>query len=170
MPPATPAATATMQLLFDNETTTTIAAAATQMQAGSAFVASENVLLDLPVTPGIRHLSATVPSAARFVGWELSGSKLRLSGHIDGLDAAAGDKEGAQVHPEGFQSVARMLRQSGLKLVLALEGGYHVGELDIRNVLSRGVEDVALLDADRFMGSGNFGKCLHAVAVALCES
>ena len=87
-----------------------------------------------------------------------------------GLDAAAGDKEGAQVHPEGFQSVARMLRQSGLKLVLALEGGYHVGELDIRNVLSRGVEDVALLDADRFMGSGNFGKCLHAVAVALCES
>ena len=85
-----------------------------------------------------------------------------------GLDAAAGDKEGAQVHPEGFQSVAKMLRQSGLKLVLALEGGYHVGDLDIHDVLS-GVEEVEHLDFDRFLGSGNFGKCLHAVALALCE-
>ena len=85
-----------------------------------------------------------------------------------GLDAAAGDKEGAQVHPEGFGRVAKMLRKSGLKLVFALEGGYHVGDLDINDALS-GVEDVERLSVDRYLGSGNFGKCLHAVAVALCE-
>ena len=85
-----------------------------------------------------------------------------------GLDAAAGDKEGAQVRPEGFRSVTRMLRQSGLKLVLALEGGYHVGDLDMEDVLS-GLDEVETLNVDRFLGSGNFGKCLHAVAWALCE-
>eukprot|EP00966_Prymnesium_polylepis_P035726 829720-Prymnesium_polylepis.1 len=58
-----------------------------------------------------------------------------------GLDAAAGDREGAQVSPKGFESVAAMLRKSGVRLVFALEGGYHVGELDASEALS-GTEEV----------------------------
>ena len=81
-----------------------------------------------------------------------------------GLDAAAGDREGAQVRPEGFRNVAMMLRQSGCGLVFALEGGYHVGDIDVDGVLSGGEE---VEHPDRYLGSGNFGKCVHAVALAL---
>ena len=85
-----------------------------------------------------------------------------------GLDAAAGDREGAQVRPEGFKSVAALLRQSGVRLVFALEGGYDVGELGPSEILS-GAEEVGPSEADRFMGTGNFGRCVHAVASALVE-
>ena len=88
-----------------------------------------------------------------------------------GLDAAAGDREGAQVRPGGFGNVVRMLRQSSMRsgfgLVLALEGGYHVGDLDVADVLSGGEEVVVDEHADRYLGSGNFGKCVKAVALAL---
>ena len=84
-----------------------------------------------------------------------------------GLDAAEGDREGAQVSPGGFKSVAALLRRrSGVRLVFVLEGGYDVGELDDGAVLS-GAEEAGPLEADRFMGTGNFGKCIHAVASAL---
>lgn len=98
-----------------------------------------------------------------------------------GFDAAAGDREGAQVRPQGFGNVARVLRQSGLKLVFALEGGYHVGELDVEDVLhaggggwggaeqGQGHDQPQQVGMDRYLGSGNFGKCVHAVALALVE-
>ena len=85
-----------------------------------------------------------------------------------GLDAAAGDREGARVTPTGFGSATAMLRKSGFKLVNVLEGGYDIGDLDVGNSLS-GREDAANRDVDRFLGTGNFGKCVHAVALALVE-
>ena len=85
-----------------------------------------------------------------------------------GFDAALGDREGAQVRPQGFGDVAKMLRRSGLGLVFALEGGYHIGELNVEDVLSA-AEQGQQVDVDRFLGSGAFGKCVHAVAMALVE-
>jgi len=89
-----------------------------------------------------------------------------------GLDAAAGDREGAQVHEEGFKRMTKQLRASGLKLIFALEGGYHIGDLDVahdvRGVFS-GTGEVDHLLVNRYLGTGNFGKCVHAVASALVE-
>ena len=85
-----------------------------------------------------------------------------------GLDAAAGDREGARVTPTGFGRAAAMLRASGLKLVFALEGGYDIGNLDVGNSLCRS-ENASDVDLDRCLGTGNFGKCVHAVALALVE-
>ena len=85
-----------------------------------------------------------------------------------GLDAAAGDREGARVTPTGFGRATAMLRKSGLKLVFALEGGYDIGNLDVGNRLC-GSENASNLDLDRGLGTGNFGKCVYAVALALVE-
>ena len=86
-----------------------------------------------------------------------------------GFDAAAGDREGAQVNPKGFKRMAMALRESGLRLIFALEGGYHIGDLDANEVLSGREEGATVEDVDRFLGTGNFGKCVHAVALALVE-
>ena len=92
-----------------------------------------------------------------------------------GLDAAAGDREGARVSPEGFKSATAVLRRRGFNLVLALEGGYHIGDLVGDSLISLpssggvGEPEAEGLDVDRFLGTGNFGKCVHAVALALVE-
>eukprot|EP00854_Cymbomonas_tetramitiformis_P028543 gene28543-35400_t len=108
-------------------------------------------------------LEATTHSVEHFVKHGVETIFISL-----GLDAAAGDREGAQVHPEGFKKMAQVLRKSGLKLIFALEGGYHVGDLDGGDIKSSG-EGVEELDVNRFLGTGNFGRCLHAVASILAE-
>ena len=85
-----------------------------------------------------------------------------------GLDAAAGDRAGARVTPTGFGRATAMLRKSGLKLVFALEGGYDIGNLDVGNRLC-GSENASNLDLDRCLGTGIFGKCVYAVALANVE-
>lgn len=89
-----------------------------------------------------------------------------------GLDAARGDREGAQITPDGYKRMAAALRRSGLHLVFALEGGYDVGELDVAHELSRDAGiDIAGAPGveEHFLGTGSFGKCVREIALALVE-
>merc|ERR1712032_1395989 len=42
-----------------------------------------------------------------------------------GLDAAMGDIQPGEITPDGYRQAARLLRDSGLPVVFALEGGYN---------------------------------------------
>jgi acetoin utilization deacetylase AcuC-like enzyme len=54
-----------------------------------------------------------------------------------GLDAAMGDIQPGEITPEGYRKVAKLLRNSGLPVVFALEGGYNtkadVGGKEVEN-------------------------------------
>merc|ERR1712048_1397344 len=49
-----------------------------------------------------------------------------------GLDAAMGDNQPGEITPDGYRQVAHLLRDSGLPVIFALEGGYNT-KSDVAN-------------------------------------
>jgi len=59
-----------------------------------------------------------------------------------GLDAAMGDNQPGEITPEGYRQVAHLLRESGLPVVFALEGGYNTKTDVARKEVKNNVDSV----------------------------